>query len=66
MQDSCAKLVNELANLLESPSFAPLAVGVVCNRENRIVVTHSADDVEKSLFILLDKVKNNLHKKIWL
>ena len=58
VQETCARLVIELANLLDSPSFAPLTIGVYCNQENRITVTHTADDVQKGLFDLLDKVMN--------
>jgi hypothetical protein len=64
VQETCARLVNELAELLDCPSFSPLAVGVLCNRGNHIIVTHSADDIEKGLLILLEKVKRILKFKI--
>lgn len=48
--------MKDLAKLLENPAFIPLSVGVSCNQHNVITVTHTADDIEKSLRYLLNKV----------
>lgn len=48
--------MKDLVVLLESPAFVPLSIGVACDEENRITVTHTSKDIEKSLQDLLEKV----------
>lgn len=58
--------MKDLAVLLESPAFVPLSIGVgCCNQENVITVTHTAEDIEKALLDLLEKVKKKfqVHKQ---
>lgn len=51
--------MKDLAILLGSPAFVPLSIGVgCCHQENVITVTNTAEDIEKSLIDLLEKVRN--------
>lgn len=52
--------MKNVAALLESPAFVPLSVGVGCDQQNFITITHKPEDIEKSLKNLLDRVKKNL------
>ena len=50
--------MKDLVVLLKSPAFVPLSIGVGCNEENLITVTHTAEDIEKSLGDLLEKARH--------
>lgn len=52
--------MKDLAVLLGSPAFVPLSIDVgCCNKENVITVTHTAEDIEKALLDLLEKVRKS-------
>jgi len=57
VQETCARLMNDLSLLLESPSFVPISVGVACDPLTHIItVTHSGKDIEKAALDLLQQV----------
>ena len=50
--------MKDLTRLLQSSAFIPLCVGVVCDQQCHIKVTHTGHDIEKALLQLLDQVRS--------
>lgn len=59
MQDTCSRLLNDLKCQLNSPHFSPIAIDVSNSGNCRIIVTPSANDIEKSLLQLLREVTSS-------
>lgn len=56
--------MNDLTRQLQSPAFIPLRVGVVCDQQCHIKVTHTGNDIEKALLKLLDQVCSTKYSAI--
>lgn len=56
VQETCARLMSSVTEMLESPAFVPLSVGVICDQQSQVKVTHTAADIENALLKLLDEV----------